>query len=195
MTGNESINTDILQIGTEDPNLNTTSIGAQQGTTMTIDGAGYNIIGDNKGGITVAESQILNVNNVAEIGGFNGEFVTNLGITTFSATTNNVAFTDENQDNIHNEGTLNLKANVDKTITFNGTITGGDGVADANEVVTHPFGRININADAANTGTVQFNDVVTGNRIVQSRGTVEFDNVGSATLTYDDETGYVTKKE
>ncbi len=94
-----------------------------------------------------------------------------------------------NANDIFNTGTLNLNAGsydnegetLQRKISFSGTITGGTGSS-----IT-PYGVINVNstANANTTGKIEFNDTVTGNKIIQSGGTVEFKNAGSATVNRD----------
>ncbi|MBQ3470803.1 MAG: hypothetical protein IJH17_00280, partial [Clostridia bacterium] len=78
MTGDENIVNGINTYNSY--NNNTTDIGTMSSSTsLEVTGEGYDIVGGNKGGLTVGDGSTLTLNNVADVGGFNGAFITNYG--------------------------------------------------------------------------------------------------------------------
>ena len=145
--------------------------GAMGGTnsTLTIEGNGYGVNGNGKGGITVGSGQTLTVKDVAEVGGFDGAFVNNAGSMNVVSEDYNVSFADSNQANINNTADLNLFSADGKTISFTGSIT------DAST----PTGTMNIGGTYTEegqtktySGTVDFGNTVTQNTLNLNSGTV-----------------------
>ena len=122
LSSDESISADIAEIGLTS---NTTSIGklaygingdaaVAENANFTIDGAGYGVNGNGKGGITVGEGQTLNIQNV-------GAYTTDQE--TGEVTITNNGWNGFNGTVINNSGTLNVKDSV-----FNGnTANNSDG--------------------------------------------------------------------
>ena len=109
-TGGENVNRDL---------------GAMEGenATLTIEGETKAINGDNHAGITVANGQTLNVNNVSSYNGFTTA-LTNAG----TLNINGVVFEDNTTADINNTGSVVLTG----TNEFNGKITGTTGTIAVN---------------------------------------------------------------
>ena len=112
---NEDIAADIASLGITD---NTKSIGALKSgeTTFTINGAGFSINGNGKAGITIADGQTLNINNVGAdttsvsngFYGFAGDDGTYVLDNNGTLNLTSVIFGDNNIPDINNNNTLNL---------------------------------------------------------------------------------------
>ena len=114
LDGVEDIAQDIAEIGEYgDKNR----IGSLAGTTLTITGTTSDsaIDGNSKGGITVGADKTLTLENVSNVYGFAGAFVTNSG--TLNVTDTNLI------SSIENNNALNFNS-TDTTNTIDGTITG-----------------------------------------------------------------------
>ena len=87
----------------------TADLGTLKGTSLTIDGSNHSgkILGNNKAGITIADGQTLTVKNVNEIGGFDGDVITN-------------------------GGTLNLVADANNSLVINNGINSANGILHIN---------------------------------------------------------------
>ncbi len=105
LQGNESISTDFTNLGDFDGDK--TKIGALSGDNVnfTIDGNGYSIDGDGKGGITVARGQTLNIQNV-------GAFTRDANTGEITITNNGFNGFGDNQRIIDSNGNLNIKDTV-----------------------------------------------------------------------------------
>ncbi|MBR0541625.1 MAG: hypothetical protein IJK26_05390, partial [Clostridia bacterium] len=210
----ESIAYDIAHLG--DTSIdNTASIGAMQGTSFTVEGSGYSISGDNKGGITVASGQTLNIQNVgmnsvgALIGdgwhGFNnttgGSVVNNSGTTNI----NHSIFTD-NQSSIsggavYNTGTLTIDnsrfvGNTSKVSNSLGT-GGGAVYTNNNTTITESVFENNYSnsyggAIRINGGTTNITDTNFIGNVAPNDGGVMNIKPGTVNITAQNENVYFT---
>lgn len=146
-----------------------------------IDGNTFIIAGDSKKGFTIANGQILNLQNIrnnadinsatAGISGFS-DLLDNSGTTNIQNSyisdnsslnnkgTLNVKDSIFDNNSVTNSGTMNLNASQDKKIVFNNTSIQNSGT-------------INVNSNGE-TGSVLFNSSVTGGSIDNKAGTTEF---------------------
>ncbi len=151
MFGNETINSDI---------------GAMGGDNLIIDADGFNITGNNIGGMTVGANQELTLTDVGTVSGFNGAFISansnaiiNLNATNTDTVLNN---------SIVNNAVFNAETSAGHTITFaevsgNGTLnTDGDIIFNGN------IANNNINV---NSGSIDINKNITGGSITLKSGT------------------------
>ena len=148
--------------------------------------------GTAKGGVIYNNSGTVNITDSSFTGNYaistnstadGGVIYNNSGTVQIVASGSDVAFTGNyavssgvsKANDIYNAGTVNLNAAANKTITFNGTVTGNNG-----------SGTINVNDSAKNVnvdGKVQFNNTVTDNKIIQKSGTLELNNAGAENIT------------
>ena len=146
-----------------------------------VDGNTFTMTGDSKKGFTIANGQILNLQNIrnnadinsatAGISGFT-DLLDNSGTTNIqnsyisdnsslnSKGTLNVKDSIFDNNSVTNSGTMNLNASQDKKIVFNNTSIQNSGT-------------INVNSNGE-TGSVLFNSSVTGGSIDNKAGTTEF---------------------
>ena len=146
-----------------------------------VDGNTFTMTGDSKKGFTIANGQILNLQNIrnnadinsatAGISGF-ADLLDNSGIINIqnsyisdnSSLNNkgalNVKDSIFDNNSVTNSGTMNLDASQDKKIVFNNTSIQNSGT-------------INVNSNGE-TGSVLFNSSVTGGSIDNKAGTTEF---------------------
>ena len=146
-----------------------------------VDGNTFIMAGDSKKGFTVANGQILNLQNIrnnadinsatAGISGFS-DLLDNSGTTNIQNSyisdnsslnnkgTLNVKDSIFDNNSVTNSGTMNLDASQDKKIVFNNTSIQNSGT-------------INVNSNGE-TGSVLFNSSVTGGSIDNKAGTTEF---------------------
>ncbi len=104
------------------------------GGTLTINGGGNNITGDNITGTSIATDQILNISNVANISGFvNGFIVDNLGTINIESSSTDTNISGATTNN----GELNLSVGDTYTITM-GDISGNG------NITTTGLGQIDI---------------------------------------------------
>ena len=146
-----------------------------------VDGNTFTMTGDSKKGFTIANGQILNLQNIrnnadinsatAGISGFT-DLLDNSGTTNIQNSyisdnsslnnkgTLNVKDSIFDNNSVTNSGTMNLNASQDKKIVFNNTSIQNSGT-------------INVNSNGE-TGSVLFNSSVTGGSIDNKAGTTEF---------------------
>ena len=157
MSADENITTDLEAI----PDHTTNAIGNQVGTQYTINGNGYSVDGDSKGGITVGSGKTFNVNNI------NGS-----NAATTASAKGWYGFTGVNGGVINNNGNVNItNANfTGNTVTTNGGAIYNAGTATISDAV---FGEIDVTDPA--------NPVSHGNTAVTSGGAIY--NIGTMSIT------------
>ena len=147
------------QFNMEEDEENQIDLGEMEGTRLTINGASetgvaYEIHGNGTSGFSIADGQETIVNDVKDVTGFDGAFITNNGILTINALHNNSKFS----DSIVNNSELNLNAAEDKTLTML-TITGDEnsstiigGTYEDEEGVEHTYsGRVELGTITQNS--------------------------------------------
>ena len=217
MSGDENIATEIANYGETTAYTDTTQIGAMGPSNVTINASTHNVLGGNKGGITIGSGNTYNINGGTWSGftktaeGAQGAVLNNSGTLNVDGTTfsnNSVA---AQGGAIYNTGTANIKA-ISGNTSFSGNTANGANNdvynqsilnldAAANKTITFGgtitgnssthAGTININSTATTSaGGVVFNNTITDNKVFQTNGMATIQNAGSATI--DPETGAIT---
>ena len=133
-------------------------------SSLTVNGAGYSIKGNNLEGVTIADGQTLTFTDVTAINGFNGNFADNAGSLNIIAANYN----SEISNTVNNTGILNFNANTSKTVTVGSAITGTSGLINVNNGSTNKDGSVIFNANVSGntvnvySGTLDNNATITG---------------------------------
>ena len=141
-------------------------LGTLQGSdnTLSVNGGGYSIIGNDNEGVTVNDGQTLNLTNIKEIGGFkDSTAVTNNGTVNLS----NVALNDK----VSGSGDLNINGDT----TFNNAVSGN--------TLNLNSGVLALGQAADISGANAF--VVNGGALNLQNNAIQNTNLGNVTLNSD----------